>query len=470
VANANVATTTYTYDANGNVTQAGGWSYVWDYLNRMLTSGYNNSTTTYAYDATGVRVLQTSTTSTTYYPNKYFSLASTTSGGTSWATSTNYIWLGDTLLGTIDQKLYNSAATGSAITRYVPPDHLGSTNVVTDASGTVAQVLDYYPYGVARVSSSSYPTSEKRQYIGQLYDQGTGLNYLNARYYNPQQGQFISQDSAFIYSPTSHLRDPQGLNSYSYSRDNPITLLDTSGLDYAYFAARPAVTIAGVTGYHIYETYSIDSQARANQLNIGLPIPKNVSKDNPFDFTLGFEPSGPVTLGFANSITLSVEGQSGNTFSGGGGDYRSAAASNFTPLSPYYLMSLGGYSNYAQLANASVGVGNAISSANNGYFGLGNDPILTAIAWRNYTNSNGSIGTVARSTGQSSAFNAVSSSAYAPGGGYNAATTPSSSGGGGGGGWSPPSTIGNAIGPFVGTYNFGPGVGTYNFGTLSWVK
>jgi uncharacterized protein RhaS with RHS repeats len=64
VANADVATTTYSYDANGNVTKAGGWSYVWDYLNRMLASGYNNSTTTYAYDQSGARVLQTSTTST----------------------------------------------------------------------------------------------------------------------------------------------------------------------------------------------------------------------------------------------------------------------------------------------------------------------------------------------------------------------------------------------------------------------
>ena len=45
-ANTSVPTTTYTYDANGNVTQAGGWSYVWDYLNRMLAAGYNNSTTT----------------------------------------------------------------------------------------------------------------------------------------------------------------------------------------------------------------------------------------------------------------------------------------------------------------------------------------------------------------------------------------------------------------------------------------
>src|SRR6516162_7502673 len=197
VANAGVPTTTYTYDANGNVTQAGGWSYVWDYLNRMLASGYNNSTTTYGYDTTGARVLQASTTSTTYYPSKYFSLASTTSGGASWATSTNYIWLGDTLLATIDQKLYNSAATGSPIIRYVHPDHLGSTNVVTDASGAIAQLLDYYPYGATRVSSTTYPTNEKRQYIDRFMDAQTGLDYLNARYYDGNRGQFMSQDPVF---------------------------------------------------------------------------------------------------------------------------------------------------------------------------------------------------------------------------------------------------------------------------------
>jgi uncharacterized protein RhaS with RHS repeats len=72
--------TTYTYDANGNLLQAGGWNYVWDYLNRMLASGFNNSTTTYAYDAMGARVLQTSTTSSTYYPNKYYSFTSTKTG------------------------------------------------------------------------------------------------------------------------------------------------------------------------------------------------------------------------------------------------------------------------------------------------------------------------------------------------------------------------------------------------------
>jgi RHS repeat-associated protein len=241
VANTSVPTTTYTYDANGNVTQTGGWTYVWDYLNRMLASGYNNSTTTYAYDQGGARVLQVSTTSTTYYPSKYFSLASTTSGGTSWATSTNYIWLGDTLLATIDQKLYNSTATGTAITRYIHPDQLGSTNAVTDQNGNLVQLMDYYPYGATRIATSTYPTNEKRQYIGQFSDAQTNLNYLNARYNDGQRGQFLSEDPVFLALGTPQaealsqqraaylLSDPQQLNAYSYSRDNPIVHKDPSG-------------------------------------------------------------------------------------------------------------------------------------------------------------------------------------------------------------------------------------------------
>jgi RHS repeat-associated protein len=230
VANTSVPTTTYTYDANGNVVQTGGWTYVWDYLNRMLASGYNNSTTTYAYDAMRARVLQTSTTSTSYYPSKYFSLASTTNGGTSYATSTNYFWLGDTLLGTIDQKLYNGTATGTAITRYVHPDHLGSTNVVTDASGTIAQLLDYYPYGATRVSSTTFPTNEKRQYINQFMDAQTGLDYLQARYYDSARGQFVNEDPVFWGDPKDqNLRNPQSLNTYSYANDNPITNKDPQG-------------------------------------------------------------------------------------------------------------------------------------------------------------------------------------------------------------------------------------------------
>ena len=122
---------------------------------------------------------------------------------------------------------------GTAKTRYIHPDHLGSTNAVTDESGDVVQTLDYYPYGATRISSGQ--NAESRQYIGQFSDQ-SGLSYLQARYMEPSRGQFLSQDPVFLQigdpnqiqqltkkQHVEFLSDPQQLNSYSYARGNPIT-------------------------------------------------------------------------------------------------------------------------------------------------------------------------------------------------------------------------------------------------------
>ncbi|MDA9475086.1 hypothetical protein XI03_11365 [Bradyrhizobium sp. CCBAU 65884] len=200
-----------------------------------------SATTTYGYDAFGSRVLQTGTSTTTFYPFKWYSVASSTGSGAKYATTTEYVFNGDTLLSTIDQQFASGNATGSAQTRYVHPDHLGSTNVVTNASGTVVQTLDYYPFGATRISTNVGGADSARKYIGQFSDQ-SNLQYLNARYYSPSQGQFISEDPIFLLlgSPEAEKRanrslrdilsDPQGLNSYSYAKNNPITIKDPSGL------------------------------------------------------------------------------------------------------------------------------------------------------------------------------------------------------------------------------------------------
>lgn len=54
--------------------------------------------------------------------------------------------------------------------------------------------------------------------------------FLNARYYDGNHGQFISQDPVFLGDPSQqNLVDPQSLNAYSYSADNPITKSDPNG-------------------------------------------------------------------------------------------------------------------------------------------------------------------------------------------------------------------------------------------------
>src|SRR5260370_23024432 len=75
------ATTTYAYDANGNVTSAGTTTaYKYDYQNRLIESdiwnGTGTTTTTYGYDAFRTQELQTGTSTTSIYPNKFYSIAS----------------------------------------------------------------------------------------------------------------------------------------------------------------------------------------------------------------------------------------------------------------------------------------------------------------------------------------------------------------------------------------------------------
>jgi RHS repeat-associated protein len=210
--------------------------YTYDYANRLTQSAIRNggatTTTTYAYGAFGNRVSQTAASTTFRYPNKFFSVASSTGTGARYATTTDYVYAGSNLMATVDRQIVSGAATGTAQTRYVHPDHLGSTNVVTDQNQNLVQTLDFYPYGATRVSVST-STNEKRKFIGQFLDD-SGLSYLQNRYYSGDRGQFMSQDPVFwelglTNDGKTALTNPQSQNSYGYANDNPITGKDPNG-------------------------------------------------------------------------------------------------------------------------------------------------------------------------------------------------------------------------------------------------
>ena len=81
---------------------------------------------------------------------------------------------------------------------------------------------------MARLASRSAPTapwySTPRGYINQRHDAETGLQYLNARYYDPRLGLFLSPDTL---DPTGA---GVGTNRYAYAGGNPINGSDPSGL------------------------------------------------------------------------------------------------------------------------------------------------------------------------------------------------------------------------------------------------
>src|SRR5262249_38678697 len=128
--------------------------------------------------------------------------------------------------------------------RFTVTDHLGSVAAMLTASGTVAEMLDAYPYGGMRLDtkSGSY-VGEKNKYAQTQYDSTANLNYAQARYQDGARGQFLSQDPVFMVIGNTGqiqqlmgrdqrdlLSDPQQLNSYSYASDNPVSKSDPQGL------------------------------------------------------------------------------------------------------------------------------------------------------------------------------------------------------------------------------------------------
>ena len=208
-------TTTFTYDHNGNLTGDGTAVYAWDYANRLTTiTPATGTPSTYSYDTGMARVSQTIGSWATLYPHPGYSITGTT--------STTY------LAGPLGNTASLDVTPTSTTLTFFHTDHLGSTSLTTDTSGILEELFDYTPYGARRLHEGT--TTQVKTFLGE-YSDPSGLSYLNARYYSPVQGRFISQDSAFWSGEYIALQliDPQSWNSYSYARNNPIALLDSNG-------------------------------------------------------------------------------------------------------------------------------------------------------------------------------------------------------------------------------------------------
>jgi RHS repeat-associated protein len=101
-------------------------------------------------------------------------------------------------------------------------DHLGSSTVMTDASGAELEYSDYAPFGSQRAHTGTNTSDYK--YTDQELDAENGLYNYNARLYDPFIGRFISPDTV-VQAPYN----PQSLNRYSYCLNNPLIYVDPSG-------------------------------------------------------------------------------------------------------------------------------------------------------------------------------------------------------------------------------------------------
>jgi RHS repeat-associated protein len=107
--------------------------------------------------------------------------------------------------------------------QFLLADEQGSVELtVPSGSSTPSHIRAYEPYGAKRTSAE--PATD-RGWIGQIEDDRTGLNYLNARYYDPVMARFLAPD------PLYDQARPQSVNPYQYGLNNPTTNGDPTGLE-----------------------------------------------------------------------------------------------------------------------------------------------------------------------------------------------------------------------------------------------
>jgi RHS repeat-associated protein len=108
--------------------------------------------------------------------------------------------------------------SGGATYRLVT-DQLGSVRlVVNTATGAIAEQIEYDEWG--NVLADTNPGFQPFGFAGGLYDRDTNLVRFGARDYDPKTGRWTSKDAA---------RFRGGLNLYVYCHDDPINLVDSTG-------------------------------------------------------------------------------------------------------------------------------------------------------------------------------------------------------------------------------------------------
>ncbi|MBK8813144.1 MAG: hypothetical protein IPN69_20780 [Acidobacteria bacterium] len=119
----------------------------------------------------------------------------------------------------IDSKLKLSS---NGVSKYFLADHLGSTNALTDSSGTILEQTAYDSFG-----NATNQLSTRYAFTGREFDNFTGLHYYRARWYDGNLGRFISEDPigfaggdvnlyGYVHNNSINKNDPWGLVDLGY--------------------------------------------------------------------------------------------------------------------------------------------------------------------------------------------------------------------------------------------------------------
>ncbi|MFW5444564.1 MAG: RHS repeat domain-containing protein, partial [Methylococcaceae bacterium] len=200
------------YDSNGNLINDGEHRYQYDARNRLISV---DGITSNLYNADNQRVRKTNsdTNETTLYGwtgERIF--AEYDEQGSSIQET---VYLGNMPIGIIKQEIIYRV--------YV--DQIDTPRVITDENNIIIWQWDSKPFGESLPNEDSdgnnIAFSYNLRFPGQYYDVETHKYYNFNRDYNPIIGRYIQSDPVGLNG---------GLNSYTYTGQSPVSLIDPRGL------------------------------------------------------------------------------------------------------------------------------------------------------------------------------------------------------------------------------------------------
>lgn len=188
---------------------------------------------------------------------------------------------------------------------YLTQDHLGSTRVVTNENGAVRDRKDYSAFGEETTTAQRTqglgfnPPDIRQDYTGYEKDEESGLEFAQARYYNPTHGRFTSVDPL---TASATIRNPQSFNRYTYVLNSPYKFADPLGLISSTTGAcgqhcpngedslvgggggafDSIVSMIGIDIYYVYtqtSTYTASSSYKNNHADITVTVTKTWIED-----------------------------------------------------------------------------------------------------------------------------------------------------------------------------------------------
>ena len=208
----NVNNVSYTFNADGQLTQRGSDVFHYGPNGELLFAEANGKTIDYTYDALGRRTARSAGTNTTQYlygnPLDVQQVTASVYKGT----VTAYYYNESGLLFSFDR--------GGA-RYYVTTDGVGTPQSIFDSSGKAVKSYQFDSFGV--LLGDSNPDFElSLGYAGGIADSDTKLVRFGYRDYDPASGRWTVRDP-IIY-------DSMQANLYGYVNNNPVMFRDPCGL------------------------------------------------------------------------------------------------------------------------------------------------------------------------------------------------------------------------------------------------